>query len=181
MKNQFLSFSNLLVLVLAALWIIFTSIQTSQRSIEVTYQPRAGFSAPPFELEGLDGNQYSLKDMEGMPVIVNIWASWCTPCKAEMPALESMQQRFGDRIAVLAVNNTQVDTVADVKLFVQREALTFPILLDLSGEVSDRYQVQALPSTFFINKFGIIEEVVIGGPMSAALLEIRIQQLLGEK
>ena len=113
-------------------------------------------------------------------MLVNIWASWCTPCKAEMPAIQTMYDKYKeDGFVVLAVNATNSDNIDNVINFVDDQNLTFPILLDMQGDISKKYQVQALPSSFFITQDGIINEVVIGGPMAEALLESRISFLLG--
>ena len=79
---------------------------------------------------------------------------------------------------ILAVNATSQDDQAKAMAYAQEQDLTFPILLDTDGEISNRYRVNSLPTSFFIDAQGVIHEVVIGGPMSEALLRIRIQQLL---
>ena len=141
--------------------------------------PRMGFLAPDFSLQTLQGDALGLPDLQGRPLIINVWASWCTPCKAEMPALERVYQRYRDQgLVVLAVNATNQDSVAAASTFVQDHGLTFPVLLDLDGSVTRLYQVSAFPSSFFVDRQGVIREVVIGGPMSEALLRIRAEQLL---
>jgi len=82
---------------------------------------------------------------------------------------------------VLGVNSTNQDNPQAANAFAQQLGLTFPILFDRDGSVSKLYNVRALPSSFFIDADGIIQEVIIGGPMAEALLEIRVEQLLGEK
>jgi len=79
---------------------------------------------------------------------------------------------------VLAVNTTFQDNESDVRAFVQEFDLTFPILLDVTGSVSQRYQLRALPTTFFVDRRGVIQEVVLGGPMSKALIESNVAKLL---
>jgi peroxiredoxin len=138
------------------------------------------FLAPEISLTSLDGEVVNLSDLRGQVVLVNIWASWCTPCKTEMPAIQNMYDKYkDDGFVVLAVNATNSDNINNVMNFVDNQNLTFPILLDIEGAISQKYQVQALPSSFFITKDGIINEVVIGGPMAEALLESRISSLLG--
>jgi cytochrome c biogenesis protein CcmG/thiol:disulfide interchange protein DsbE len=114
-------------------------------------------------------------------VLVNIWASWCPPCRAEMPAIERTYQDWRDQgFVVLAVNSTAQDKLADAQTFVTQNSLTFPIPLDESGQVTRLYRVSSLPTSFFIGKDGLIREVVIGGPMAEALLRSRVEQLLKE-
>jgi peroxiredoxin len=143
--------------------------------------PKAGFLAPDFSLTTLAGEQVTLSDLRGKAVIVNVWASWCGPCRAEMPALEAVYREYaGDDFALLAVNATDQDNLNQAAAFVEELGLTFPILVDEDGRVGRMYQVRALPSTFFIRPDGTIEEVVFGGPMAEALLRTRVETLLGE-
>ena len=141
--------------------------------------PREGFSAPDFTLDLLGGGQQTLSDLRGKAVMVNLWASWCPPCRAEMPAIEKVYQAFqAQGLVVLGVNTTFQDSESDVAAFVEEFGLTFPILLDREGGVSRRYQMRGLPSTFFIDRQGIIRTVVIGGPMSEAVIQSKVEDLL---
>jgi cytochrome c biogenesis protein CcmG, thiol:disulfide interchange protein DsbE len=143
--------------------------------------PREGFSAPDFTLNLLDGRQVTLSELRGKVVMVNFWATWCPPCKAEMPAIESVYRAFKDLgLEVLAVNTTNQDREADVLTFVQDLELTFPIPLDRTGAVSAAYSLRGLPSTYFIDADGVIREVVVGGPMSEALIQSKVEDLLKE-
>ncbi|HBX68760.1 MAG TPA: hypothetical protein DEH25_05100 [Chloroflexi bacterium] len=115
-------------------------------------------------------------------MLVNFWASWCPPCRSEMPAMQEIYQQYGpDDFVILAVNNTQADNLADIQNFVDERGLTFPILLDNTGQVSAAYQVRSLPTSFFIDREGIIREVVIGSPMAEALLRTRAENLISEE
>jgi cytochrome c biogenesis protein CcmG/thiol:disulfide interchange protein DsbE len=141
--------------------------------------PQKGFLAPDFSLQTSDGETIRLSELRGRPVLLNIWASWCTPCKAEMPALQRTYQTYVSQgFVILGINAANQDDSAQAISFAAAQGLTFPILLDASGEVSRAYQVRALPSSFFINSQGVIQDIVVGGPMSEALLQIRVQQLL---
>ncbi len=96
-----------------------------------------------------------------------------------MPAIEKMYNEYkDDGLVVLAVNMTYQDAAVDIAPFVNEYSLTFPILLDESGAVGSAYQLRSLPSSFFIDRNGIIQEVVIGGPMAEALLRTRVAQIL---
>src|SRR5574341_1514179 len=143
--------------------------------------PREGFSAPDFTLDLLGGGQVTLSELRGKVVVVNLWASWCPPCRAEMPALEKAYRANKDRgLDVLAVNSTVQDSEADAAAFVQDFGLTFPIPLDRMGAVSNRYLLRALPSTYFMDRRGVIRTVVIGGPMSEAVIRSKVEDLLAE-
>ena len=180
MKSIF-NINNLLTIALilvTSLWVLFTIATNRENSEEVYSAPQKGFIAPDFILNDLTGNQYQLSALEGNIIIVNVWASWCKPCQYEMPAMQKIYDKYkDDGLILLAVNNTSQDNYSDVLNFVDENNLTFPILLDLEGFVSKQYQVQALPSTFFIDKTGKISEIIIGGPMSETLIESKIKEL----
>lgn len=173
--------SSIVIIIFSSIWIGLTIFVFPSPASETVYAvPQQGFFAPNINLTTLDGESVDLADFRGRVVLVNIWASWCTPCKAEMPAIQRVYDKYKDEgFVVLAVNATNQDNLNDVKNFVSSQSLTFPILLDLEGEISNKYRVQALPTSFFITPDGIINEVVIGGPMAEALLESRISSLLG--
>ena len=143
--------------------------------------PREGFSAPDFTLDLLDGGQVTLSDLRGKAVLINFWATWCPPCRAEMPAIEAVYRSHKDLgLEVLAVNITNQDDQAAAAAFVEELELTFPVPLDRTGAVSASYNLRGLPSTYFIDRHGVIRSVVVGGPMSGALIQSRVEELLQE-
>lgn len=175
--NKNILFSLALIL-LTTIWVTFTFITNKETTGEIYSAPQKGFFAPNFVLSDLTGKEYQLSNLQGNIIIVNVWASWCKPCQYEMPAMQEIYEKYKDSgLILLAVNNTHQDNVSDVLEFVQKNDLTFPILLDVEGFVSTQYQVQALPSTFFIDKNGKISQIVIGGPMSETLIESKIKEL----
>jgi cytochrome c biogenesis protein CcmG/thiol:disulfide interchange protein DsbE len=144
--------------------------------------PKEGFAAPDFTLDKLDGGQLTLSDLRGHPVLLNLWASWCLPCRSEMPAIEKSYHRYKDAgLIVVGLNMTSQDSESDARAFVQELGLTFPIVLDRDGAVRDRYQLLGLPSTFFIDRKGIIRSVIVGGPMGEATIQSHIEDLIQEK
>jgi len=164
---------------LSLIWIYFSRLPTDSTPTPGKDAPHPGFFAPEISLVSLTGEKISLSDFRGHPVILNFWTTWCPPCRAEMPA---MQRAFLDYqetgTIILAVNSTSQDSVAAVKTFIDQYGVSIPVLLDKEGDVASLYQVTSLPTTYFIDKSGIIREVVIGGPMSEALLRTRIEKLL---
>jgi cytochrome c biogenesis protein CcmG, thiol:disulfide interchange protein DsbE len=176
-NRQLLTISVILLAGLAWIWTSrAVAGETTAGSIPA---PRQGFQAPDFSLQNAQGDVVRLSDLRGNPVLVNVWASWCSPCRAEMPAIQRLYQDYQSHgLEILAVNSTTQDSVEKAMAFAQDLGLTFPILFDAEGEVARLHQVQALPSSYFINPDGKIEEVVIGGPMSEALLRVRVEQLL---
>jgi thiol-disulfide isomerase/thioredoxin len=143
--------------------------------------PREGFLAPGFKLDLLSGGSVELSELRGKVVVINLWASWCPPCRAEMPAIQRVYEGYKDRgLEVIAVNTTFQDSEVEVAAFVDELLLTFPIALDRTGEVSNRYLLRALPTTFFVDAEGVIQKIVIGGPMSETLIRTSVEGLLGE-
>ena len=170
------------VLTLGAIWTIFSRVPLAATTGGAPPpSAREGFSAPDFTLDLLGGGQVTLSELRGKVVMVNLWASWCPPCRAEMPAIEKVYRANKDRgLEVLAVNSTVQDSEADAAAFVRNFGLTFPIPLDRTGAVSARYLLRALPSTYFIDRRGVIRSVVIGGPMSEAVMQSKVEDLLKE-
>lgn len=170
---------SILALVLGAAWIGVSASLPGGTANPGIPAPQQGFLAPDFTLDTLDGETITLSELQGRPILVNLWASWCPPCRQEMPAMQRMYEEFSAQgFTILAVNTTNQDSLPAVQNFVGEFGLSFPILLDRDGLVSDSYNLLALPSSFFIDRDGIIQEVVIGGPMAEALLRTRIERLL---
>ncbi|MDP6605844.1 MAG: TlpA disulfide reductase family protein [Dehalococcoidia bacterium] len=120
--------------------------------------------APDFAVRDLDGKIHRLSDFHGKTVVLNFWASWCPPCRAEMPdLLEIYEERLADGdFVVLAIDKLTEDTVSAVESFAEEFGLTFPIAFDGSDEIFQRYGVRGLPSTFFIDRNGIIRARTLG-------------------
>jgi cytochrome c biogenesis protein CcmG, thiol:disulfide interchange protein DsbE len=172
---------SIFVLIAGAAWIWISRVAPGETSAGKIPLPRQGFLAPDFSLQTPDGQSVSLSDLRGRPVLINLWTSWCPPCRQEMPAMQRAYADFKEQgFEILAVNVTNQDNLQDALRFASDLGLSFPILLDSQGEVSQLYQLRSLPTSFFIDRMGVISEVVIGGPMSEALLRIRIQELLEE-
>jgi len=169
------------ILVFSAAWIAYTSIATRPSEMGKAPTPRQGFPAPEFTLDTLSNDSISLQEFRGQVVVVNFWASWCPPCKAEMPAFEALQQAYPPSdVIILAINTTYQDDLSAATQFVEENHLSFPILIDNDGKVTNRYQVLAMPSSFFIDRKGVIRQVIIGGPISEALLQTQVRRLFQE-
>ncbi len=173
---------SLIVLTLGVVWTFASrSPVNADNSGATLSSPREGFTAPDFTLDLLGGGQVTLSALRGKVVLVNLWASWCPPCRAEMPAIEKVYRSFKSQgLEVLAINATNQDSVSAAAAFIQELGLTFPIPLDRNGEVSARYILRGLPSSYFIDRKGIIRSVVVGGPMSEALIQSKVEELLKE-
>lgn len=174
------------VLLIGVFIIVTTRVQSSnvtfttatQSSAENLPAPQIGYSAPDFTLSDLTGTPVSLRGLKGQVVLINIWATWCPPCRAEMPTIQATYEQYRARgFVVLAVN--QAEDSGTVAAFMQQYGLTFPALLDSDSVVSRSYQVRVLPSSFFVDRMGVVR-VVYFGPMPRSVISGTIEQLVQE-
>lgn len=173
-------FFAILSLVLALFWIAISRVPPAARLERASVAAQKGFAAPDFSLQSTGGEIITLSNLRGRPVILNFWASWCPPCRAEMPTLQALSERYGAEFVLLGINASTQDTLPNAYQMIAEMNLTFPILLDTEGAAAAAYRVLSLPTTFFIDRQGIIREVVIGGPLSEASLRARLEPLIGE-
>ena len=125
-------------------------------------QVKEGVDAPNFTLKNLEGKEVSLSEFRGKYVVVNFWATWCGPCKIEMPSLEALYQRFKNKnFAMLAISNDMFGATV-VRPFVKANKISFPILLDQRLKASNAFGVVSLPSTFMIDPEGKIMGALYG-------------------
>ena len=172
----------LVSLAAGVLWTVVSRVPSAvDAPLSTSPSPREGFLAPDFTLDMLDGTKVTLSELRGKIVLINLWATWCPPCRAEMPALENAYKQYKDSgVVVLGLNVTNQDSEKDIPPFVDEFGLTFPILLDRDGSVSALYQLKGLPTTYFVNREGIIRTVVVGGPMNETFIRSKIEALLQE-
>ena len=138
--------------------------------------PLVGGPVPHFQLETLRGSPAKISDYRGKVILLNFWATWCTPCKKEMPEIQAAYEAFRDKnFVVLGVNFGEKPK--EVERLVKEMGLTFPILLDRKVTVAERHDVVSLPVTFFIDPKGIIKERVFGGTLTKEDIEEVIQRL----
>ena len=133
-----------------------------------------GQIAPDFTLMNLDGEEVVLSDLRGKKVVLNFWTTWCPPCKAEMPHMQSYYDKYADKdnVEIIAVNLTYSnDSVKKVEQFVSSYKLDFPILLDEKDEVGRMYEVITIPSTYMIDTTGKIQHQIVGPLDKSALRE----------
>ncbi len=120
-----------------------------------------GKNAPNFTLRDLEGRDISLSDFHRKPVLLNFWATWCIPCRTEMPSMERLHREYKEKGLVILAVSVDRKSTEKVKKFVKELNLTFPILLDPPGKTFRTYKVYAIPATFLINKYGIIVDKII--------------------
>jgi cytochrome c biogenesis protein CcmG/thiol:disulfide interchange protein DsbE len=155
---------------------------------EIAQLPSAGLStgilevgdeAPDFTLNDLDGNPVSLSDFRGLPVVVNFWATWCAPCRIEMPELQAAYDKYqDDGLTILALDQDEPADIASA-YFYDEMGLTFTPLLDEGSQVSTDFgSFGVLPSTYFIDASGAVS-AIHRGPLTMSQIEGYLNELLG--
>ncbi len=144
------------------------------------------WAAAPPKLQGLrlltlDGAKWSLAQHKGRVVVLNFWATWCDPCRHEMPTLDALAQDYADQgLVVLAANYKE--PAARVRRFVAQTGLGLPVLLDTDGQAARQLGVRLYPTTFVLNRKGDVAEVIAGETdWTDGALRRRIEKLLGAK
>ncbi|CAM3742256.1 peroxiredoxin family protein [Mesobacillus zeae] len=134
--------------------------------------------APDFSLTDINGQEVRLSDYKGKKVLLNFWATWCPPCRAEMPYMEEMfKEHKNEGYEIVAVNMTSSEkNKGNIEPFVKEYGLTFTIPLDEKGEISTLYEVMAYPTSYFIDSDGIIRSKSIGG-MKKEFMEKEMKKL----
>lgn len=122
--------------------------------------PRPGYRAPDFAFENLDGKLMRLSDFRGKPVLLNFWATWCPPCRKEIPELQLFHEQYGDRIVLLGID--WGENVEDVRNFLKRYGATYINLMDKDGKFFVSYQLTGLPTSYWIDEQGIIRGMWLG-------------------
>jgi peroxiredoxin len=131
----------------------------------------AGLPAPDFTFPGINGKMVSLSDYRGKVVLINIWATWCTPCVDEMPSMEKLYQKLkGEDFEILAVSIDFLGLKV-VAPFMKKHKLTFPALIDSAGTIRIAYRTTGIPESFIIDKDGILVKKIIG-PLDWAPSEV---------
>ena len=122
-------------------------------------------SAPDFKIYDGDGNEYTMADFAGKPVVLNFWASWCGPCKSEMPDFEEVYNEYKDDVNFVMINSTDGsrETVKSASEFIDENGYTFPVLMDETGSLFYQFGITAFPTTFMITEDGKVFGYVSGG------------------
>ena len=122
-----------------------------------------GKTAPDFSLPDLQGKSQRLSDYRGKVIFLNFWATWCKPCKEEMPSMQVLWDNLKkEDFAMLAISMDRVTTTKEIPPFVENLKLTFPILTDSWGQTDKRYKLMGVPETYIIDQDGVLREKVIG-------------------
>lgn len=167
-----------MTLVLGSIWIWANRIE-SDMLVTRSPQPAVGYPAPDFTLplatDASGDAELTLSQIRGRPVILNFWATWCGPCRAEMPMLQKIATSYADDVLILGID--QGESRAVVEGFLTEFGIDFTILLDGTMQVGNRYNILGLPTTFFIDKDGIIRQVY-AGELNAVILAAGIEKIV---
>lgn len=129
-----------------------------------------GMQAPDFTLKNMNDKEVNLSDYRDQKVFLNFWASWCPPCREEMPDIQKLHEEYGDDVVILAVNvGENKSTAAN---FMMQNGLNFPVLLDTNKSTAQNYLVRGIPTSYFLDKDGIIKEKVVGAVSYERMLEL---------
>jgi cytochrome c biogenesis protein CcmG/thiol:disulfide interchange protein DsbE len=161
-------------------YVVWEQPQDTAAVVASEQKPEVGFLAPHFSLKGLDNQTYTVEGKRNKPVILNFWASWCGPCKMEAPDLQKIYEKYGQQVDMYGINVTTNDSPEAAMAFVQTYKLSFPIPMDVAGTVANQYLIQAFPTTYLIDKEGIVRKKIIG-MIDAGMLELELRKLLSEK
>lgn len=163
------------VLLLTALWAFYVLLVPNESKAAGTGVAN-GQPAPEFELKDLSGKTHKLSDYKGKAVMLNFWASWCPPCRAEMPALEAAYKEYESKgFVILAINLGESDVA--IQSFKEKLGLTFPIVIDQDDAVTRAYDIVPLPTSYFVDKNGIVQGRW-QGEISKDQLRAMIQKIL---
>jgi peroxiredoxin len=150
-------------------------------SVEPGSRSERDVVAPEFVLPALDGPPVRLSDHRGKVVLLNFWATWCPPCRAEMPSMEKLYQGYRDRGLTILAISSEVSGRTVVEPFVRERGLTFPILLNPEGDVFAQYGVRGLPTSFVLDRQGRIVSAEIGArDWSSGAAREGVERLLAE-
>lgn len=146
------------IIILLTFFMLGTAFAAGKQTLPALAEP---IPAPDFNLKAEDGKWYKLSDMRGKVVVINFWATWCPPCRYEMPALENLWQKVKDKnIVILGVNvGEDADTIFE---FTGTYPVSFPLPMDIDGKVIEQYPIRGLPTTYVINPAGMVTHRAVG-------------------
>jgi len=165
------------VAVIGSVWIGMTEVRASAFSTAgKPVRAALGYTAPDFTLNGPDGKPVTLASHKGKPIVLNFWATWCPPCRAETPAFVNINKQWGDEISIIGVDVQEPPNMSPP--FISEFGIQYPIAVDVDGEVSAAYHVVSFPTTFFIDSNGTVSQIDVG-PLNEALIQARLADLAG--
>jgi len=133
---------------------------------------KIGETAPEIDLPSMTGEQMTLSKLKGQPVLVNFWATWCGPCRQEFPTLVRKYKQYKDQgLVVLGVDTEDESPDDGVLTFMRNTLVNFPIVRDRDSKLEGMYRIEGLPTSFFIDRKGVVRDIVVGGPMTEDFID----------
>ena len=172
-----------LVALLIGAWFLYDRLKDDFQISGLATQPTEGTDgsalqmAPDITVYDPQGKPVKLSDMRGKPVVLNVWASWCGPCKQEMPGFQSAYEKYGSRLQFMMVNLTGQDKLEDAKALLAQTGYTFPVYYDTDNSAAMAYNTGSIPATFFVNKEGKLVTYAIGA-ITESVLEQGISMIM---
>jgi thiol-disulfide isomerase/thioredoxin len=163
---------NRMLTTILAIFLVLGTIATSCQA----EAPEVGKRAPSFQLNTLDGQSVALGELKGKLVLVNFWATWCGPCAYEMPFIQQVYDEWQEKELILLAINI-AESPSQVAEFMQSYGFSFPVLLDTEAKIAERYSIRGIPTSFFIDKDGIIKDIRIGAFQGKAEIENILNEL----
>ncbi|WP_199621057.1 TlpA family protein disulfide reductase [Paenibacillus alkalitolerans] len=155
----------IMVLALAGIALVQQFATARISALPTEEAPKVGYLAPAFELSTLDGGVLGVnRGKREKALLINFWASWCDPCRLEAPFLAQLHEKYGDKLDIYGVNGLEYDDLNSVRAFVKQYDHRFPVLLDRKSDVFDLYKVPGYPTSFLVDRNGVVKDVVIGLP-----------------
>jgi len=177
---------KLFIIVLAAVLLFGGAFKlydelTKEHTVDAAGGENQKVLAEDFTVYDKEGNEVKLSDYIGKPIVMNFWASWCTPCQIEMPEFDKVYQELGEEVEFLMINMTASggETVDRAQAFVDNGGYSFPIVFDTEHDAAATYGASALPTTFFIDKDGYVVNQIVGA-INAETLKEGIEGILDE-
>lgn len=144
--------------------------QNSINEVQAEVGTEVGMQAPDFTLTNMNEQKVSLSDYRGQKVFLNFWASWCPPCREEMPDMQKLHEKYGDEVVILAVNVGESKSAT--ANFMMENGLNFSVLLDKDKSTAQNYLVRGIPTSYFLDQNGVIKEKVVGAVSYQRMLEL---------
>lgn len=173
-----------LVALLIGAWFLYDNLKDKFLPDTLSTQPEQDETegnspqmAPDITVYDAQGKAVKLSDMRGKPVVLNLWASWCSPCKQEMPGFQSACEKYDGQVQFMMVNLTGQDKREDAKAFLDQTGYTFPVYFDTDDSAAMNYSTGSIPTTIFIDKDGYLVTYAIGA-ISEAVLEQGIGMIM---
>jgi cytochrome c biogenesis protein CcmG/thiol:disulfide interchange protein DsbE len=139
---------------------------------------KVGDLAPEFDLKSLTGDEIVLSQLKGRPVIVNFWATWCGPCRQEFPTLVRKFKQYQDQnLVIVGVNYQDENSDDGVRTFMRNTLVNFPIVRDTTEQVGRMYRITGLPTSIFVDRQGIVRNIVVGGPLTDEFIDQQVAKM----